>query len=61
MNICHHGMVDEYYIHLENLSFSSLSKLMEPAEQTDEPVTRTSRMSLASRFSRSSSTKRPLA
>lgn len=41
VNVCLHGMNNEYRVFLENLTFPSFSKLMEAARQTNEPVRRT--------------------
>lgn len=41
VNVCLHGMNDEYLVFLENLTFSSFSKLMEAARRTNESVRRT--------------------
>lgn len=41
VDVCLHGMNDEYRVFLENLTFSSFLKLMETARQTNESVRRT--------------------
>lgn len=41
VNVCLHGMSGEYRAFLENLIFSSFSKLMEAARRTNESVRRT--------------------
>lgn len=45
VNVCLHGINDEYRVFLENLTFPSFSKLMEAARQTNEFVGRTSKPS----------------
>lgn len=57
VDICLRGMMEEYHKFLENLSFSSLSRLMEAAMRTNESVRRTSRSSNGA--SRPSPTVRP--
>lgn len=54
------GMVDEYRVHLENLSFSNFSRMMEAARGTNELVRRISRIGLTSRSNLSSSGIKPL-
>lgn len=49
VKICLHAIVEEYRIFLENLSFSSFSKLMEAPRLTKESMHRTSRSSSAAR------------
>lgn len=49
VNACLHGMLDEYHVYLENLSFLSFFMLMEAARRTNEFVKRTSKWSCASR------------
>lgn len=44
------GMVNEYYVHLKNLSFPFFSKMMEASWWTNESARRTSTMRSASRF-----------
>lgn len=38
VDICLHGMIEEYHLHLENLSFASFSRLMEAARRKNESV-----------------------
>lgn len=42
VNVCFHGMAEEYRIFLENLSFSSFSKLIDAKRYTSESVLRSS-------------------
>lgn len=51
VDVCLHGMTEEYCIFVENLSFSSFTKLMEAAHRTNQKV----RPSSASRSSSNSS------
>lgn len=41
VNVCLHDMNDEYQVFLENLTFSSFSKLMEAARRANESTRRT--------------------
>lgn len=41
INVCLHGINDEYRVFLEDLTFLSFSKLMKAASQTNELVRRT--------------------
>lgn len=45
VNMCLHGMNDEYRVFLENLMFSSFSNSMEAARRTNESVRRTPKAS----------------
>lgn len=47
VNVCLHGMNEEYRVFLENLTFSSFSKLMKAARQTNESVRRAPKSSRA--------------
>lgn len=47
INVCPHGMLEEYRIFLENLFFAPFSKLMEAACRTNESVSRILKPSLA--------------
>lgn len=40
VNVCLHGMSDEYRVFLENLMFSSFSKSMEASRHTNESIRR---------------------
>lgn len=61
INVCLHGMLEEYRIFMEKLSFASFSKLMEAAHRTNEPVCRTLRFRSTSYPSSDSlSEKRPI-
>lgn len=55
-----HGMLEEYSIFLENLSFYSFPKLMEAARRTNEMVHRAPRPSSTSRSSLNSALKKRL-
>lgn len=45
VNVCLHGMNDVYRVFLENLTFSSFSKLMEATKRTKKSVRRTLKLS----------------
>lgn len=47
VNVCLHGMNDEYRVFLENLTFSSFSKLMEKGRPKNESMRRTPKSSSA--------------
>lgn len=40
-DVCLHGVIQEYHVFLENLSFPSFSKLMDVARRTNESIRRT--------------------
>lgn len=60
VNVYLHVMVNEYLVHLDNLSFPSFSRLMEATERTNKSVRRTSMMNSAGYFNCFSSAIRPL-
>lgn len=43
VDVCFHGMVKKYRVFLENLSFSSFPKLIEPRQRSNESVCRSSK------------------
>lgn len=53
VNVCLHGMDDEYKVSLENLTFLSFSKLMEAARRTNKSVRRAPKPSRAFSIMRS--------
>lgn len=54
VDICLHGMIEDYRIYLKNLSFSSFSRLMEPVRWKN----RTRQKDLEIQFSESMSKKK---
>lgn len=63
VDICLHGMANEYRVYLENLTFLSFSKLMDAARRTNESVRKPSRPTISNYSrapSRSSLRKRPV-
>lgn len=49
IDVCLHGMAKEYMVFLENLSFFSLSKLMEAARCTNESMHKSSKFNTSSK------------
>lgn len=63
IGVCLHGMVNEYRVYLENLTFPSFSKLIEAARRTNESVRKPSRSTTSNHSGiapRSFSRKRPV-